>query len=155
LRAGERAASALTLGEAATMNIAHRLRRRIAAALAFALLFAQMALAAYACPGQDGTVPLRSATMTGMPCETMMADAAVVDEQQPALCYQHCQPDAGQPAYDLTPTLAAFSADFVLLFVVEAADRHAAEQPACAQHHRLRERASPEPHSVLHCCWRI
>jgi len=137
------------------MNLGHRLRRRIATALAFAVLFAQMALAAYACPGQDGAVPLRTATMAGMPCEAMMADAAAVDEQQPALCYQHCQPDAGQQAVDLTPTLAAFTADFAVLFLVETADRLAAEQPAWAQHHRLRQRAPPEPHSVLHCCWRI
>jgi hypothetical protein len=137
------------------MNIAQRLRRRIAAALAFAVLFAQMALAAYACPGQDGSMPVRSATMAGMPCETMMAGAAAVDPQQPALCYQHCQPDAGQQAYDFTPTLASFAASFAVLFVVDAANPHAAEKPAWVERHRVRERAPPEPHSVLHCCWRI
>jgi hypothetical protein len=137
------------------MNIAQRLRRRIAAALAFGVLFAQMALAAYACPGQDGTVPLRSASMAGMPCEEMMADAAAVDPQQPALCFQHCQPDAAQQAHDFTPALASFAATFAVLFVVDAANPHAAEKPAWAERHRLLERAPPEPHSVLHCCWRI
>jgi hypothetical protein len=137
------------------MNIAQRLRRRIAAALAFAVLFAQMALAAYACPGQDGTLPLRSASMAGMACEEMTAGAAAVDPQQPALCYQHCQPDAGQQAYDFTPTLASFAASFALLFVVDAANPQTAEKSAWAERRRLRERAPPEPHSVLHCCWRI
>jgi hypothetical protein len=137
------------------MNIAQRLRRRIAAALAFAVLFAQVALAAYACPGQDGTAALRNATMAGMPCEPMMADAAAADAQQPALCYQHCQPDAGQQAVDFTPTLASFAANFAVLFVVDAAKAHAAEKRAWAERLRLRQRAPPEPHSVLHCCWRI
>jgi hypothetical protein len=137
------------------MNIAQRLRRRIVAVLAFAVLFAQMALAAYACPGQDGAVSVRSATMTGMPCEAMIADAAVVDSQQPALCYQHCQPDAGQQAYDFTPTLASFAASFAVLFVVDTANPHVAEEPAWSERQRVRERAPPEPYSVLHCCWRI
>jgi hypothetical protein len=137
------------------MNIAQRLRRRIAAALAFALLFAQMALAAYACPGQDGTAALRSASMAGMPCEEMMADSAAVDPQQPALCYQHCQPDSGQQAYDFTPTLASFAASSAVLFVVNAANPHAAEKSAWAERRRLRQRLRPEAHSVLHCCWRI
>jgi hypothetical protein len=137
------------------MNIAQRLRRRVTAALAFVVLFAQMALAAYACPGHDGTAALRSASMAGMPCEEMMADAAAVDPQQPALCYQHCQPDAGQQAYDFTPTLASFAANFAVLFVVDAANPHAAGKSAWAERRRLRQRAPPEPHSVLYCCWRI
>jgi hypothetical protein len=137
------------------MSIAQRLRRRIVAVLACALLFAQMALAGYSCPGQDGTAGVRSATMAGMPCAEMMADAAVVDPQQPALCYQHCQPDAGQQAYDVTPALASFAGTFTMLFVVDAANPHSAEKPAWAHHQRLRKRAPPEPHSVLHCCWRL
>lgn len=133
------------------MNPALRLRRRIVAVLAFALLFAQLALAAYACPGQDGTPALRSASMAGMPCESMMADAAAVD----ALCHQHCQPDAGQQAHDFTPPLSSFAASFALLFVVDAVNPQAAEKPAWAERRRVRERAPPELHSVLHCCWRI
>ena len=60
-----------------------RSTRRLATACfaALSLLFSQLALASFACPGQaDALAMLEMAA--GMPCEGM-------DTEQPALCHQH------------------------------------------------------------------
>lgn len=57
------------------------------------LLFSQLALANYICPP---AVPAQSAPMAmemafGQPCESMsMAAGKTMDQEQPALCHQHC-----------------------------------------------------------------
>lgn len=52
------------------------------------LLFAQLALAAYACPGQPDVEAMAAMAEAGMPCEGM-------DPDQPVLCHQHAA-DPGQ-----------------------------------------------------------
>ncbi|MDL2339578.1 MAG: hypothetical protein QFE16_17230 [Pseudomonadota bacterium] len=47
-----------------------------------ALLFSQLALAHYVCPGQDNTQTMAAMMASGEPCEGM-------DPAQPALCHQH------------------------------------------------------------------
>lgn len=46
------------------------------------LLFSQLALAAYVCPGQTDVQAMAEMMAAGAPCEGM-------DPQQPALCHQH------------------------------------------------------------------
>ena len=59
----------------------HRLTTTLVVVLS--LLFSQIALAAYACPGQQAVQPSMEEMMAaGMPCDGM-------DEQQPVLCHQH------------------------------------------------------------------
>jgi hypothetical protein len=66
------------------------------------LLFSQLALASYVCPGQPDVVVMAAMAESGTPCEGM-------DEAQPALCHQHSAdpaktfeavklPVVGQPA---------------------------------------------------------
>ena len=47
-----------------------------------ALLFAQLALASYACPGQAEAAAMAQMMAAGQPCEGM-------DQAQPTLCHQH------------------------------------------------------------------
>ena len=54
------------------------------------LLFMQLALASYSCPGAASRVAeTGTRALTGMPCEETTAGA--MDQQQPGLCHAHCQ----------------------------------------------------------------
>lgn len=59
---------------------AHRLTTTLVVVLS--LLFSQIALAAYVCPGQELQPTMEEMMAAGMPCEGM-------DEHQPVLCHQH------------------------------------------------------------------
>jgi len=48
----------------------------------FSLLFSQLAIASYACPGEANPDAMARAMTSGQGCEQM-------DPQQPALCHQH------------------------------------------------------------------
>lgn len=118
-----------------------------------ALLFLQLASAAYAC--SMGTARADAPSMAGMPCAQPMADGFVpaLDADQPALCLEHCRSgsqavDQGSPAPLPLPALMA------LFAVTEPAPR-SADASAWRERHRSRERAPPPAHSILHCCYRI
>lgn len=65
-----------------------RLHRLITALLVVAsLLFSQLALAAYACPGESGGASMAERMAAGQPCDGM-------DTQQPALCHAHASAPA-------------------------------------------------------------
>lgn len=67
-----------------------------------ALLFSQMALASYVCPGMNNAEAMAHAMADGAPCEGM-------DTAQPVLCHQHAA-DASQSfekAKATTPSLPA------------------------------------------------
>ena len=66
-------------------------RRTLTALVAvFSLLFAQLALARYACPAQSGAAAMRAMVEAGMPCEGL-------DAAQPALCHRHSADPAQSP----------------------------------------------------------
>lgn len=63
------------------------LRRRLhrlttAFCVVLSLLFSQMALASYVCPGQPDAAAMAAMAEAGIPCEGM-------DPAQPVLCHQH------------------------------------------------------------------
>ncbi|MEH0164830.1 hypothetical protein ABT392_13370 [Paucibacter sp. JuS9] len=89
-----------------------RLRRWISGGLLMAMLFMQLATAAYACPQlqralQDGQM------MAAMPgCEGMPAQ---MDDDQPQLCKAHCDRDAQGTASAVVPDLQPNPAAVTLL----------------------------------------
>ncbi|MBC7380114.1 MAG: hypothetical protein H7346_22120 [Burkholderiaceae bacterium] len=115
------------------------------------LLFMQLAVAGYACPGlasSAGAMPHAS-----MPCPLgmkMSADAGM-DDQQPALCHAHCH--GGKQMSDghhaLLPDAAAGHA--VAYLIVPPAAMPLSEAPQAP----LLARAAAPPLSILHCCFRI
>ena len=126
------------------------LRRPVAKLLIAALLFLQLAVAAYACPGFDTQSDTSlSATMAdGMPPE---AGCAMADEAQPNLCSQHCQQD--RQALDQSPPAAIAIPVLPLLAVVDTEP----ELP-CAAAENSREflaRATAPPHSIRFCVFRV
>ena len=121
-----------------------------------ALLFAQMALAAYACPaGSDGAQGPASA-MAGMPCAEMMAAGFQLDPEQPALCMQHCQFGAvSSSAVGDVPLAVAPVTALPAVFIVALDDRLDRALSSWAEDERARDRPPPLAHSIAHCCFRI
>jgi len=82
------------------MGLSRRNRLAIAFLAVMSVLFSQLALAAYVCPGQLEAQAMAEMLAAGDPCEGM-------DPQQPALCHQHAaDPGKTFEAFKL-PVLAA------------------------------------------------
>lgn len=111
-----------------------------------ALLFAQLALAGYACPGAAKAAEVARMAEAGMPCAESMAQA--MDDAQPGLCHAHCQ--ASQQSADTfqVPLLPALAQLGPVLTV--AAAPPPAGAPAGAP---LRPNIGP-PLAIAHCCLR-
>jgi len=118
-------------------------RHRVLAALIalVGMLFMQLAVAAYACPGSGEPLP-----------PTAMADCDEVDPAAPALCHAHCQD--GQTSLDKPEvrTAAAAVMFFMALIAVEpvSAGIHTRYEPAS-----LLRRSTAPPISIRHCCLRF
>ncbi|MES2535575.1 MAG: hypothetical protein V4632_06845 [Pseudomonadota bacterium] len=123
--------------------------RLIAALLALvSMLFMQLALAGYVCPGATTGPGVESAVMSDMPdCQSM-------DMEQPSLCQAYGQ--AGNQSLDkpnlpqVQPFIPA-ALTLVLLAVKLTADISATVQPDAF----LLTRATAPPLAIQHCCFRI
>lgn len=120
-----------------------------------ALLFSQIAVAAYACPaiGERGSAD--AAAMAGMPCAEMMAAGVPLDPEQPTLCLQHCQFGSTTQVVDHVPAVFAPVTAFPALFTVSVDGRMDLGLSSWAENERLRDRPPPLAHSIAHCCYRI
>lgn len=135
------------------MRLTQTLKRLISIAMVGALLFAQMALAAYVCPMQSAvlTSSVTTPAMAEMPyCDGM--DGASMDTDSPGLCHASCHV-AGQSDHTSTvklPVTTLCSLPFVALSATPVAPLGRAMSASPAQ----LVAASP-PLSVLYCCFRI
>ena len=95
------------------MTLTRQLSRWISGSLTVALLFMQLATAAYACPrlsrAADEVIAIPD-------CHTMAVEA--MDPVQPQLCKAHCSPEDQSPAAAAAPDLLAHPTA-LLLRVVE------------------------------------
>jgi hypothetical protein len=141
--------------------------RTICRALVGAVLFAQLAVSAYACPGRSATATMQAqmsaaassgvesigAAMAGsvqppMSCEDM---AGPMDPDFANLCAEHCH--HGQQS-NQSATLTAPAALLNALYIAPLAPEPLfAPRPAAAVANAL-VAASP-PLAILHCCFRI
>jgi hypothetical protein len=138
------------------------LRVRLIGMLSMALLFAQVAVAAYACPAlgeRADTGGADIAAMAGMPCAEMMAAGEPLDPEQPTLCMQHCQFGSTSHVVDHVPSVFAPVTAFPALFTVSFDERLHLALRSWAEDDRLRDRPPPLAHSIAHsiahCCYRI
>ncbi len=148
-----------------TSNNGRRSRHRVVVALwvLLHLLFAQLALASYQCPGRassgsgggdgmtaEAALPDRVADAAA-PCPLAMA-ASVMDPDLPHLCQTHCNPD-GQAYNGNYQALQPGMADLGPAFLPPARSSELAQR-AALQAPDLRRTSAP-PLTVQHCCWRI
>lgn len=130
------------------MVFTRALTRLIGRLLIGVVLFAQLAVAAYACPKLEarGHVQQAMAMMNGCAGMDMSQDDA-------NLCAEHCK--VGQQSNDTARLPVAFTPVEALLYVLpdeqlaeaDAESTQPAPDPLLA--------AAPPPHALLHCVWRI
>ncbi len=128
-------------------------RRWLSGWLVLAILFTQIATAAYACPALK--VVVSDASMAGMPCSEMMSDDITLDAAQPGLCLQHCQFGSTQQPSDLAHPVVAGGPAVLPWLTLHPALAPALDRPAWLEHARSRQGIPPTAHSILHCCFRI
>lgn len=127
-------------------------RTRLTTALfaLISLLFMQLSVASYACPGAEAKVAAISAMAeASMPCAQSMT--VNMDEDQPNLCKAHCQ--AGQQVadkYELSAPVAltALPPDFLMPVVAPVLQGAPMQAP-----HLMRTTAPPV--AIRHCCFRL
>lgn len=142
----------------ADVNFGKRLRARLIGILSMALLFSQIAVAAYACPAMGERADPVSAgipAMAGMPCAEMMASGVPLDPEQPTLCMQHCQFGSTTQVVDHVPAVFVPVTAFPALFTVPVDERLDLGLSSWAEDERLRDRPPPLALGIAHCCYRI
>lgn len=114
------------------------------------MLFMQLALAGYFCPGFEARVQEISAmAQAGMPCAQEMSMTA--DSEQPNLCHAQCQSvkaGADTPALQVPAALIDHSSFFDTCAQVPPRQRM---NPPTA----VLARATAPPLAIRNCCWRI
>lgn len=120
--------------------------------LAGVFLFAQLAVSGYACPGL--TQP--ASQMAGMQVDetgAMPADCDQMDSKAPNLCAEHCK--VGQQSHDTAPLPVVMAPALSLRYVLpgEAEAVEAVAAPDASRDPLLA--ATPPPHAILHCVFRI
>jgi hypothetical protein len=119
--------------------------RRISALAATALLFAQISVAAYACPGLSKSAGAGASTMA----EQGQQSDAGRDVGHPPLCHEHCKAQVGADQAQVVGVPAAMPSGLVIsvVDVHHAVLRvtHAAPDPARVNH---------PPCSILFCVLR-
>ena len=135
------------------------IRRWLTGTLVLALLFAQLATAAYACPaartaGETGGPELGAPSVApAMPCAQMLGAGMLLDADAPGLCQQHCQFGNTQQTGDAVQPLPLVTLG--LLYVISKLELGLPAGAAWGWIDELRDRAPPLPHSIAHCCYRL
>ena len=123
------------------------LRIRVVAVAIGALLFAQLSVAAYACPSST----TRGADVEMAPDCAGMVSEANRDAASPNLCAEHCHygQQSDQPRTPGVPAVALVELYAVSLpLLLSDPILPAAESRGLLT-------ARPPPHTILHCCFRI
>ena len=120
------------------------------------LLFAQMAIAAYACPGRSpaaaGTPQMATATVHTVQMANCDDMAGAIDAASATLCAEHCK--YGQQS-DQAPTLNVPVAVLTALYATPPVTEMAALTPRAAAASISALVAASPPHTILHCVFRI
>ena len=131
-----------------TRNRRHRLITVLFALVS--LLFMQLAVAGYACPGSGSKIAeVAAMAEAGMPCAESMP--LNMDDQQPNLCHAHCQ--AGQQSADRHDLSSPVAIDVLPAnFSLQVAIPVFSEAPLQAPH---LQRTTAPPVAIRNCCFRL
>ena len=138
------------------MTMPRALKHWICRLMVGVILFAQMSVAAYACPSNmvSGNATADAITAMGamVDCEQMGEGMGRhLDQANPGLCAEHCHPTQ-QSDHTQAPTVPA--ALLIALYTV-ALTVDASRPDGLAPTADSRLHAVPPPLSILHCCFRI
>lgn len=114
-----------------------------------AVLFMQLAVSAYACPGRSAAgTPMATTTPATMDCDDM---AGSMDPSSANLCAEHCR--QGHQS-DQAATLTLPAALLTALYRLPLAPEPPALSPRQAAEEVSALAAASPPHAILHCCFR-
>jgi hypothetical protein len=108
------------------------------------VLFTQLALAAYVCPGGGA-----KASESSMPCAQAMS--RVMDEEQSSLCHAHCQADQQKADSYQMPVLASLphrGSDYLTARILPSPTGAPLQAP-------LLRRTTAPPLAIRNCCFRL
>ena len=132
------------------LSALRRIRLGTALLALSSLLFMQLAVAAYVCPGSTSkAAQVAVMASSGLPCADMAS--MVMDDVQPNLCKAHCQSDQqSADTYQLPPlvALAAVLAVYPASIAVPVPAGVPLQTP-------LLRRSTAPPLAVRNCCFRI
>ena len=133
------------------MTVRRRTRCMTALLALVSLLFMQLALASYVCPGELAQLtPLAGAQQSGMPCAEPMS--TVADNEQPNLCKAHCEDADRSSAIVKVPTMDA--PDALVAYFLADPSRPILSGGLPLQMPLLQRSTAP-PLNIRHCCFRI
>ncbi len=127
------------------------LRRRLCRMLIAAIMFAQMAVSAYACPR---LLTLSVEVATFAPAASMAMDCdpmAVLDPAAPSLCSAHCHNHEQSADHADSPVLPPGLFATLYWIAAQTPVEPVSDTPIASVLHA----ALPPPHAILHCCFRI
>ncbi|NDP43212.1 MAG: hypothetical protein GZ089_10940 [Aromatoleum sp.] len=142
------------------MFVTRSIRKAVSRLLIGVLLFAQLAVASYACPGLSGSTSTTAAGVTSWaPVQAATEPSASVagcehvDASAANLCAGHCQ--HGQQSADTAPVPVVHAAIPTFLYslpiepelLLGSGRSHPAPDASLAA-------APPPPHAILHCVFR-
>ena len=120
--------------------------------LIVAILFAQIAVSAYACPSllKSGVESAAVATVNSMPidCDQM---AGMLDPAAPSLCSAHSHSHEQSADHADSPELPPALFAVLYWLVAQTPVELVGKSPDASVLHA----ALPPPHAILHCCFRI
>ena len=155
------------------MCLSRTLTQTVGRMLIGVVLFAQFAVASYACPGLQEMMLTASASSASVTVSATATDSETepatdsahepaamppgcgqMDPDAPNLCAEHCR--QGQQSADTAAAPMVGLSNAVLLYSIplEAPHSAAAGQPVLATGVRLDATSEP-PHAILHCVFRI
>lgn len=130
------------------MRLSRALTKIIGRLLVGVVLFAQLAVASYACPGMTDWAAVATAASDMPPgCEQM-------DPVTPSLCAAHCQPDP-QSADTMAAPMVKAGMPNVLYLIPLAPQRSLGDGRSPPVADACLAAAPEPPHAILHCVFRI
>jgi hypothetical protein len=135
------------------MKITRHSRFFAALVALFSILFMQLAVAAYACPGESPRGGHMSAQVTSDTGGMDMVGCAGMDKDQPSLCHAYDQKDSQSHEKPSTPPAAPFAPVLLLgSFIPLEPDYSSLADFAASP---FLARLTAPPLSIRNCCFRI
>jgi hypothetical protein len=131
------------------MHYARRTRLITLLIAVWAILFGQLALAGYSCPGIAKVAEIAQMADVGMPCAQTMSRA--MDDEQPGLCHAHCHAVQSSADTFQPPILASL---MQLGPVLTLASLQVPLQAAIAPATVPAQREGGPPLTIRNCCLR-
>jgi hypothetical protein len=133
------------------MNLTRALNKLICRVLIGMVLFAQFAVASYACPtGGSADMPAGQHMVQSLDGAGTGGDSDL-DHHSPNLCSEHCK--VGQQSSDVSPAPVITAPALDLLYVLPFSDDAAVHGLTVAAFDPLLA-VPPPPHAILHCVFR-